>query len=113
MASRATVQWQLNEIWGVDVSAYNWILLRRGVREDGKPGKWNEKGYYPSLDLLMKSFYRKLTRQSAKEPDLIKHVETCYKAAQSAAEQFFDQLKAEGLADIKRPSAPSGGLEHE
>ena len=97
-------RWKLDDEWAVDTDDFNWILYRRGLRKDGKPGKWNAKGYYPSDVLLFESLYRKMTRTEPKNLDLCLHVEYISKRVQASAARLSDQLKADIWSGLKRPA---------
>jgi len=99
MNRRATPQWMLSNDWGVGTDPYNWVLYRKGKKN------WRPVGYYPSDELLLKSFHRKLTRTEPADPDLVRHVEAISRRAQAAAAAFYDLLDAEA-GRSKRWSAP-------
>ncbi len=101
MTKRASPTWLLSKDWGVGTDPYNWILYRKGKKS------WKAAGYYPSAELLLKSFYRKLTRIEPADPDLIRHVDALSRRAQAAAARLFEELDRVGLGGTtKAPSTP-------
>jgi len=96
----------LSDDWGVGTDRYNWILYHKGKKA------WKPVGYYPSDELLLKSFYRKLTRTEPADPDLVRHVEAISRRAQAAAAAFYDQLDARQATQSKKePAAPAARCE--
>jgi hypothetical protein len=88
MSKRTSPQWQLSPTWGVGTDKYNWILFSKGKK------LWKAAGYYPSAELLLKSFYRKLTRTDPADPDLVRHVEAISRRVQAAAAALYTYIDA-------------------
>ena len=89
MNRHAIPKWFLSAEWGVGSDPHNFILYRK----TGK--RWNAKGYYPSVESLLQSFYTKLTRIEPADPDLVRHVEVVSELVEACAAALFAQLDAE------------------
>jgi len=86
MSKSASAKWLLSPEWGVGTDPYNFIpYCRRGKR-------WDAVGFYPSPDLLLKSYYRKITRTEPAGPDLVRHVEAISRRVQGWAARLNKQL---------------------
>ncbi|MFC1688210.1 hypothetical protein ACFL07_00945 [Pseudomonadota bacterium] len=89
MTKHKTPKWILSANWGVSSDQYNFILYRKSG------DRWIAKGFHPSIESLLHSLYRKLTRSEPTDPDLVKHVEAASERVEACAEALFDQLDAE------------------
>jgi hypothetical protein len=108
MNTRKPPHWILNEDWAISTDTYNWILYRLS----GKG--WRAVGYYPTPEMLLKSFHRKLTRSETNQPTLEQHVEHCLRVAQAASESFMKSLGTYPLPALKaRPAAVTAMLKRE
>jgi hypothetical protein len=105
MSKSASPKWMLSDDWGVGTDRYNWILYHKGGNT------WKPAGYYPSDELLLKSYYRQLTRTEPADPDLVRHLETISRHAQAAAAAFYGQLDAEQALRSNKRAAP-GEVHH-
>ena len=86
MKKNATPEWSLSEDWAVGRDSYNWILYHKSKKT------WKAKGFYPSLQALLKSFYRKLTRTEPADSDLIMHVSRISRCVEAAAARLYEQI---------------------
>ena len=86
MKKNATPEWPLSENWAVGRDSHNWILYHKGKKN------WKAKGFYPSPQALLKSFYRKLTRTEPADPDLILHVSRISRRVEAAAARLYEQI---------------------
>ena len=102
MNRHAIPKWILSADWGIDTDSFNWILYRkRGER-------WIAKGFYPSVESLLQSLFRRLTRTVPADPDLVRHVEAVSKRVEACAAALFAQLDAELMLREKRLSTREG-----
>jgi hypothetical protein len=102
MTRHKTPTWLLSAEWGMDTDTFNWILFRkRGER-------WSAKGYYPSVESLLQSLFRRLTRTESADPDLVRHVEAVSKRVEACAAALFDHLDEEVRLREKRLSTREG-----
>ncbi len=99
MNKHAQPHWTLNDNWAVSTDTYNWILYQRSGKS------WRAIGYYPSLEMMLKSFHRKLARKEPPQPTLEQHVEHCLELVQAAATRLLDSLATYPLPVLKaRPA---------
>ena len=99
MNKRKEPQWILSDNWAVGTEPYNWILYRlSGTR-------WRPIGFYPSPEMMLKSFHRKLARTEPHQPTLERHVEHCLGLAQAAADRFLSNLATYPLPALKASPA--------
>jgi len=82
----ATPEWDLSENWGVGRDSHNWILYHKSKKT------WTAKGYYPSPETLLKSFFRQLTRTESADPDLVRHIESISRRVEAAAARLYGQI---------------------
>jgi hypothetical protein len=79
-------EWKLNNKWGIKRDAYNWMLCYEvGAR-------WVPKGYYPSIELLLKDFYRKMLLSNPPEEMLIDHLTKVSEGVQQAIKQLSNSM---------------------
>ena len=90
MSKSATPKWFLAPTWGVGRDSYNWILYRK------QPKQWWPVGFYPSPEMLLKSFYRKMLRTEPADSDLVRHVEAITKLVEGIAARFYEQISTQG-----------------
>jgi hypothetical protein len=103
MNRHAIPKWILSADWGIDTDSFNWILYRkRGER-------WTANGFYPSVESLLQSLYKQLTRTEPANPDLIKHVEGVSERVAACAAALFTQLEARDHTE-KKAAFPTGGV---
>jgi hypothetical protein len=89
MSKHTSPKWILSAKWGVGSDPYNFILYqKRGER-------WIAKGFYPSIESLLHSFYQKMALTEPFDPDLARHVEAVSKRVEACAAALFAQLDAE------------------
>lgn len=88
MSKNTTPKWLLSADWGVSSDPFNWILYeRRGER-------WIAKGFYPSVESLLRSLYQKLIRTEPADSDLVRHVEAISRRVQACAAALSNQINA-------------------
>jgi hypothetical protein len=108
MSKSAKPKWILNDDWAVSTDTYNWVLYQRSGKS------WRAIGYYPSPEMMLKSFHRKLTRKEPPQPTLEQHVEHCLKLTQAAADRFLSVLATYPLPALKaRPATVTSMLKKE
>ena len=100
MTKHKTPEWTLSSDWGVGSDPHNFILYRK----TGK--RWNAKGYYPSVESLLQSFYTKLTRIEPADSDLVRHVEAISRRVQTCAAALSDQINAVQVENRNNWPAP-------
>lgn len=99
MTKQAQPHWTLNDDWAIGTDSYNWKLYRRS----GKG--WRPIGYYPTPEMLLKSFHQKLTRVEPPQPTLEQYVEHCLERTQAAADRFLKCLATYPQSVLKAPPA--------
>jgi len=98
MSKHTTPTWIFADDWGMGSDPYNFILYqKRGER-------WIAKGYYPSIESLLHSFYQKMTLTEPFDPDLVRHVEVVSERVAACAAVLFAQLDAEAKQREKQVS---------
>ena len=98
MSNHATPKWVLSTEWGIGSDPFNFILYRK------TGDRWNAKGYYSSVELLLQSLYQKLTRTDPADTDLARHVEVVSERVEACAAALFAHLDAELTLREKRLS---------
>ncbi|MFC1796071.1 hypothetical protein ACFL1V_03140 [Pseudomonadota bacterium] len=102
MNKHKTPKWFLFDDWGMGSDPFNFILYqKRGER-------WNAKGFYPSIESLLQSFYNRLIRTEPADPDLVSHIEAVSERVAACAAALFAQLDAEAKQREKRLSPREG-----
>ncbi len=102
MSKNPTPEWTLSDDWAVGRDSYNWILYQKGKKV------WKVKGYYPSVEILLKSFFRKLTRTASADPDLLRQVSRISRRVEAAAARLYEQIDTRQAE--KSQTGPAVGL---
>jgi hypothetical protein len=98
MTKHKIPKWILFADWAMGSDPYNFILYKkRGER-------WTAIGFYPSIELLLKSLYTKLILTEPADPDLLKHVELASERVEACAAELSAQLDAEVMLKEQRLS---------
>lgn len=88
MSKRPLPVWLLTADWGLGADPHNWILYYKGGNS------WQPRGYYPSVEQLLESFYRRLTRTEPANSDLVEHVKALSDRVQAVADGLFDYINS-------------------
>ena len=86
MNNSAKPEWILSERWAVSRSRSNWALYRNSGN------RWRPYIYHPTLEMLLKGFYKELLRTEPAQPSLAEHIEHCSGLAQASARAFEAQI---------------------
>ena len=102
MSRIPTPDWELSADWAVGRDACNFILYQKAKKV------WKVRGYYPSVELLLKSFFRKLTRTESADPDLLRHLSRISRRAQAAAARLYEQTGTMASTERETPHNSPG-----
>ena len=102
MSKNPTPEWTLSDDWAVGRDRFNWILYQKAKKV------WKVRGYYPSVEILLKSFFRKLTRTESADPDLLRHVSRISRRVEAAAARLYEQIDTRAAG--KGHSVAAAGL---
>ena len=88
--------WPLSKDWNMTRDKHNWILQAR------KGNRWRADSYYRTPEQLLKSLHETISRTIPADPDLLRHLETAYKAGEALSDKLYAHVHATygGLANL-------------